>query len=158
MCVNKSVCKNWIASFNLVPSSCADLHKRGERKDGVYTIDPDHLQPFRVYCDMTTDGGGWTLLQRRIDGSEDFYRGWLRYKNGFGNLAGEFWLGLEKIHRLTMSGQDSLRIDLGAFNGDTRYAKYGNFFVAGEPELYELSVANYSGNLYTCRVYKKVYT
>ena len=52
----------------------------------------------KVYCDMESDGGGWTVYQRRQDGSEDFYRDWDDYVSGFGDLTGEFWLGLEKIY------------------------------------------------------------
>ena len=61
---------------------------------------------------METDGGGWTVFQRRQDGSVDFYRNWTDYENGFGYLNGEFWLGLSKIHRLSKGGSNILRIDL----------------------------------------------
>ena len=56
---------------------------------------------------METDGGGWTVVQRRMDGSVDFSRDWFGYENGFGNLNFEFWLGLSKIYRLTKGGQDT---------------------------------------------------
>ena len=115
------------------------------RRDGVYTIDPDSLGSFQVRCDMTTHGGGWTVFQRRQDGSENFYRGWSDYKAGFGDLNGEFWLGLDKIHRLTKSGQDVLRVDLMDFNDAQRYAEYGTFNVAGESDKYRLNIGNYSG-------------
>ena len=93
---------------------------------------------------MTTDGGGWTVFQRRMDGSVNFYRGWTDYKNGFGNLNGEFWLGLDKINRLSQSGQNVLRVDLGDFDNETRYAFYKTFAVSNETEKYELTVGNYS--------------
>ena len=57
----------------------------------------------------TSPGRGWTIFQRRVDGSENFYRNW-NYRTGFGNLSGEFWLGLDKIHRLSASGQNVLRV------------------------------------------------
>ena len=81
--------------------NCAELYKSGERINGVYTIDPDDSGAFDVFCDQTTAGGGWTVFQKRLDGSVDFSRGWADYKRGFGNLNGEFWLGLDKINRLT---------------------------------------------------------
>jgi hypothetical protein len=120
------------------------------RQDGVYTINPDGMGPFPVRCDMTRDGGGWTVFQRRQNGSEDFYLGWSDYKAGFGNLDDEFWLGLNKIHRLTKSGQDVLRVDLMDFNDAQRYAKYGTFSVADENDKYRLNVASYSGKFRLC--------
>ena len=112
----------------------------------MYTIDPDGKGPFRVRCDMTsTPGRGWTIFQRRIDGSEDFYRNWADYKNGFGNLTGEFWLGLDKIHRLTQSGQNVLRVDLESFENERRHAIFKKFLVGNEAEDYILNVGQYTG-------------
>ncbi|XP_028391389.1 uncharacterized protein LOC114516186 [Dendronephthya gigantea] len=126
-------------------ASCAHYYKCGMRQDDVYTINPDGMGSFRVYCDMNRDGGGWTVFQRRQDGSQDFFLGWSEYKAGFGDLNGEFWLGLDKIHRLTKSGQNVLRVDLMDFNGAERYAKYGTFSVADESDKYRLNIGSYSG-------------
>ena len=112
----------------------------------MYTINPDGKGAFRVRCDMTSSPGkGWTMFQRRIDGSENFYRGWADYKNGFGNLTGEFWLGLDKIHRLTASGQNVLRVDLESFENERRYAIFKTFLVGNETEDYILNVGQYAG-------------
>ncbi|XP_028391268.1 ficolin-2-like isoform X2 [Dendronephthya gigantea] len=127
-------------------TSCAHLYSSGVRQNGVYTINPDGLGSFKVRCDMSKDRGGWTVFQRRQDGSQDFYRGWSDYKAGFGDLNGEFWLGLDKIHRLSKSGQNVLRVDLMDFNNVERYAKYGMFSVADESENYRLNIGSYSGD------------
>ena len=94
---------------------------------------------------METDGGGWTVFQRRLDGSRNFYLYWKNYDLGFGDLNGEFWLGLNKIHHLTTSSS-SLRVDLEDFNGNKRFAKYSVFSVANAVTQYKLSVGGYSGN------------
>ena len=128
--------------------SCADLYNAGKTSSGVYTIDPDGSGAFDVFCDQTTAGGGWTVFQKRIDGSVDFYRGWADYKKGFGNLSGEFWLGLDKIHRLTNSDTFKLRVDLEDWEGETRFAEYDTFAIGDEASKYRLSLGSYSGTCY----------
>ena len=98
---------------------------------------------------METDGGGWTVFQRRQDGSVDFYRGWVDYEMGFGELDNEFWLGLSKIHRLTKI-DSSLRVDLEDFNQNTRYAHYDTFSVGDASTEYVLTVGGYSGTAGDC--------
>ena len=125
--------------------NCADLYKSGLRINGVYTINPGDSNPFDVYCDQKTAGGGWTVIQKRLDGSVDFYRGWVDYKHGFGNLNGEFWLGLDKMHQLTKTGRNRIRIELEDTQGKTAYADYDMFAVASERAKYLLSLGTYSG-------------
>ena len=108
-------------------------------------MNPDGKGSFNVYCDMRTDGGGWTVFQRRQDGSVDFYRGWNDYKSGFGQLTAEFWLGNDKIHRLTAARPSSLRVELEDWNGVRVFAKYGKFKIGDEQVRYRLAVGSYSG-------------
>lgn len=87
------------------PRDCQEVYSRcedGSTESGVYTIQPEGAdEPFKVYCNNSIDGGGWTVIQRRIDGSVEFYRDWDGYKQGFGFLMREFWLGNDKISLLT---------------------------------------------------------
>ena len=95
---------------------------------------------------METEGGGWTVIQRRQDGSVDFYRGWTDYQQGFGSVDGEFWLGLDNIHRLIAAGgTSSLRVDLTRFNSATAYAKYTIFSIGDSSTEYTLSIGGYTG-------------
>ena len=113
---------------------CALLYQHGVTSSGVYTINPDGGNAVQVLCDMTTNGGGWTVFQRRFNGSVDFYRDWSSYKNGFGDLHGEFWLGNDNLRRLTAAGNVSLRVDLEDFEGNIRYAEYATFKVADQTD------------------------
>ena len=117
---------------------------QGETTNEVYTIQPDDQPAFRAYCDMETDGGGWTVFQRRMDGSVDFNQYWTDYQQGFGNFSGEFWLGLDKIHRLTSSATE-LRVDMRDFEGNSAYAQYTCFSVGVSASKYVLSVSGYNG-------------
>ena len=135
--------------FSSIGKNCAELYKSGQRISGVYTIDPDGSGAFDVFCDQTSAGGGWTVFQKRLDGSVDFYRGWADYKNGFGNLNGEFWLGLDKINRMTKT-KNRLRVDLEDTTGKTAYAEYDMFAVTSERTKYQLSVGTYSGKISIC--------
>ncbi|KAI8514006.1 hypothetical protein Bbelb_083300 [Branchiostoma belcheri] len=114
------------------------------KQDGVYTIEPEAGVSFQVYCRMVV-GGGWTVIQRRKDGSESFFRTWADYKNGFGDPRNEMWLGNEKIHALTKRGVYKLRVDLADFQGNEGFAEYEMFYVAGEKDLYRLRLGRYSG-------------
>ncbi|KAM8801072.1 fibrinogen C domain-containing protein 1 [Rhynchonycteris naso] len=133
------------------PRDCLDVLLSGRQEDGVYSVFPTHDPAgFQVYCDMSTDGGGWTVFQRREDGSVNFFRGWEAYRDGFGRLTGEHWLGLKRLHALTTQAAYELHVDLEDFDNGTAYARYGNFGVGllsvdPEEDGYPLTVADYSG-------------
>lgn len=130
--------------LSLVPRNCYHAKLLGHTISGVYEIDPrDGQGSFNVYCDMVTDGGGWTVFQRRKDGSVDFYGNWDEYRTGFGELHGEFWLGLDKIHRLAVGV--NLRVDLMSFEDSKAYAQYEDFTLGDASSKYVLYFGRYSG-------------
>ena len=113
----------------------------------MYTlsVNPANKTSFEVYCDMKTDGGGWTVFHKRFNGFVGFFRNWDEYKNGFGDVSGEYWLGNEKIHQLTEI-PSQLRVEINTTSSGVRYAKYSNFTVTNEATNYTLFVDFYSGN------------
>lgn len=72
-------------------------------------------------------GGGWTVIQRRLDGSVSFDRSWREYRDGFGDLHSEFWLGNDHIHDLSSQGEYSLRIHLQDWSNKHKHALYQSF-------------------------------
>ncbi|XP_072344348.1 tenascin isoform X2 [Scyliorhinus torazame] len=128
------------------PKDCSQTLLNGEANSGIHTIfvNGNRSQPLRVYCDMTTDGGGWMVFQRRENGKVDFFRNWKNYSNGFGNPADEFWLGLENLHKITSQGHYQLRVDFRD-EGDSAYAVYDRFLVADSKSRYKLHIGGYSG-------------
>ncbi|KAE8286291.1 Fibrinogen-like protein 1 [Larimichthys crocea] len=126
-------------------ADCSQIFSSGSKSTGFYTIKPHgSTSPVRVYCDMS-DGGGWIIIQRRINGTEQFNRSWAEYKDGFGDMDAEFWLGNDNLHYITAQGNYSLRINLEDFDRHQRYAEYKNFKVASEKDLYQLTFGTYEG-------------
>ncbi|XP_005113520.2 techylectin-5B [Aplysia californica] len=122
------------------PKPCAGVQGPGPRPVVVLS------SGMKVVCDTQTDNGGWVVFQRRASADVDFYRRWEDYKNGFGNLSGNFWLGLEKVHQLTSQGRYEMRIDM-TFEGKDYYASYKNFSLSGESENYKIYISGFSGNV-----------
>ncbi|XP_025134998.3 tenascin isoform X7 [Bubalus bubalis] len=128
------------------PRDCSQAMLNGDMTSGVYTIylNNDKTQKQEVFCDMTSDGGGWIVFLRRKNGREDFYRNWKAYAAGFGDLKEEFWLGLDTLSKITAQGQYELRVDLRD-HGQSAYAVYDKFSVGDARTRYRLKVEGYSG-------------
>uniref|UniRef100_A0A8C6E1U1 Tenascin n=1 Tax=Moschus moschiferus TaxID=68415 RepID=A0A8C6E1U1_MOSMO len=128
------------------PRDCSQAMLNGDTTSGVYTIylNNDKTQKQEVFCDMTSDGGGWIVFLRRKNGREDFYRNWKAYTAGFGDLKEEFWLGLDTLSKITAQGQYELRVDLRD-HGESAYAVYDKFSVGDARTRYRLKVEGYSG-------------
>ncbi|XP_049610486.1 angiopoietin-related protein 7 [Syngnathus scovelli] len=127
---------------------CSSLYTKNYKISGEYKLPKDEFlgtPELSVFCDMETNGGGWTLIQRRKVGLTSFNRDWKQYKSGFGSIRGDFWLGNDHIFRLTRQ-PSVLRIEMEDWEGETRYAEYGFFTVANELNSYRLFLAHYRGN------------
>ncbi|XP_072289108.1 tenascin isoform X2 [Eucyclogobius newberryi] len=128
------------------PKDCSQALLNGDTSSGLYTVyvGGDESQPLQVYCDMTTDGGGWILFLRRQSGKLEFFRNWKNYTGGFGDMNDEFWLGLSNLHKITAGGQYELRVDLRD-KGEAAYAQYDKFSVSEPRTRYKVHVGGYSG-------------
>nr|XP_040051520.1 tenascin isoform X3 [Gasterosteus aculeatus aculeatus] len=128
------------------PKDCSQALLNGDTTSDLYTIylGGDESQPIQVYCDMSTDGGGWIVFLRRQSGRLEFFRNWKNYTGGFGDMNDEFWLGLSNMHKITTGGQYELRVDLRD-KGETAYAQYDKFSVSEPRTRYKVHVGGYSG-------------
>ncbi|XP_029466672.1 angiopoietin-related protein 4 [Rhinatrema bivittatum] len=117
-------------------ADCHQLFLAGQRDSGVSWVQPAGSPPLEVFCDMAADGG-WTVIQRRMDGSVDFDQLWEAYKNGFGDLKGEFWLGLEKMSCLAQQRPGLLHIELQDWEGKSQSIEF-LFSVGGQDTGYAL--------------------
>ncbi|GFR75615.1 fibrinogen C domain-containing protein 1 [Elysia marginata] len=114
-----------------------------QRRDGTHTVVvPEDEPPF--LCDSQTDGGGWIVIQRRSSGNINFFRDWSAYRDGFGSLADDFWLGNERIHAFTSTGKYELMVSM-EYNGKSAYALYDNFAIGDEASNYTLELGAYTG-------------
>jgi hypothetical protein len=94
-----------------VGASCLDILNSGDSSgDGIYQISPNGLDPFSVYCDMTTDGGGWT----RIDYASD-----LEFKSYFS--GGDSWKWLTDDFSLVLSNEQIQAIQSVSSEGKQTY-------------------------------------
>ncbi|GFS60071.1 techylectin-5A [Trichonephila inaurata madagascariensis] len=135
------------------PMDCEDLLRSGHNESGVHTIWPRNRltdgRPMDVFCDMDTDGGGWTLIQRRGNYSRSydyFFKDWKSYKDGFGDIEKDFWLGNDNIFALTNQRLYSVRFDMKAVDEEKRYAFYDTFWIDDENHKYTLHIQDYSGD------------
>ncbi|KXJ77518.1 hypothetical protein RP20_CCG007376 [Aedes albopictus] len=127
--------------------ACKSCSEVPSHVSGRYKIHPLGFdEPLEVYCEQKVFDGGWIVVQQRLDGSVNFHRNWTDYQNGFGNLGGEFWIGLEKLHRLTKGGGQQLLVELKDFNGSYKFARYDEFEIGAECQKYELKkLGRYNG-------------
>ncbi|XP_071531115.1 uncharacterized protein [Panulirus ornatus] len=129
-----------------LPIDCVEVMQRDNWTSGVYLVQPRGLQPLKVWCDQTTNGGGWTVILARMERStqEDFNKNWADYKKGFGDPAGEHWIGLEALHAMTKGRDHELRVNITDWKNSTAWAEWKEFSVAGESEKYKLKVVRYT--------------
>ena len=144
-------CNNLINNLrnNCTISSCCQLDLfSSNATSGVYKISRGSFgNAVDAYCDMTTDGGGWIVIQRNTnDNLVNFNTTWAEYEKGFGDLHTEFWYGLEEIHFLTKRGQWEMRVDYKHPTNTWNYIHYNNFSVGSASEEYPLTVGGFTGD------------
>lgn len=134
--------------FALVPAQTDDHHVCSANDVNPHSGIRKIRKNFFAFCEMDgEDPAGWILIQNRYDGSTEFFRTWSEYKDGFGNIAGEFWMGLEKIYELTSNRLHELMIEMESFDGVHKYARYSTFGISDEASFYTLSMLGpYSGD------------
>ncbi|XP_072538182.1 angiopoietin-related protein 2b [Salminus brasiliensis] len=126
---------------------CLEALDGGHTNSGMFLVKPESTNKLmQVWCDQRQDPGGWTVIQRRMDGSVNFFRNWETYKQGFGNIDGEYWLGLENIYWLTNQGNYKLLVTLEDWSGRKTFAEYASFRLEPEADFYKLRVGRYHGN------------
>lgn len=142
-----------IIAYHRLENDCSSLSGNGfvqidmNTEDKIrYSFDPlitSLANKLTVYCENQ-----WLVIQQRQNGFEtNFNRTWREYSHGFGTLRGDFWLGLEVVHKLTQSRPYELLIELVDWSDQLFIAKYDNFEIGSEEDFFRLSLSGiYSGN------------
>ena len=139
--------------FAVPITNCCDLRifPPDRVPNGVYKMSTSigTFTTTNVYCDMTTDGGGWIVIQRNRKNSQlSFNKNWREYKEGFGDLNKDFWAGLELMHTLTQQAQWEMRVDYqkGSYSRSSwSYLHYNEFSVGNASDEYPLTVRGFTG-------------
>ncbi len=127
-------------------TDCKDIYDGGDTSSGLYTITDSANNDVTVYCNMDLPGGGWTVIQRRVNDSVSFNKNWIDYKNGFGDLEANHWLGSDKIHDIVNKPSTTfeLYIDMEIQHPDPMmrhaFTRYQSFSIADEMDDYELTI------------------
>uniref|UniRef100_A0A182MWK7 Fibrinogen C-terminal domain-containing protein n=1 Tax=Anopheles culicifacies TaxID=139723 RepID=A0A182MWK7_9DIPT len=132
------------------PRNCREIEDgmSGEETIYPYADRAGPGEPLEVYCDQDFEGGGWIVIQNRFDGFVNFNRSWEKYRDGFGDIGTEYWLGLDKIHRLTVAYPQEIAFVAESFRGERRWARYSLFEIGGETDRYRLQkLGVYTGTL-----------
>ncbi|KAK2178507.1 hypothetical protein NP493_541g02029 [Ridgeia piscesae] len=124
------------------PKDCAEIQTQGSTNSGHYTIFSGGSKK-EVYCDLTTNGGGWTVIQRHVSDKVDFYRDWKDYVEGFGDWDSNFWIGLSTIRGLTAEQNTLLRIELTSRLKEKGIAEYSDFRVEEPDKQFRLFFSEY---------------
>ncbi|XP_060656428.1 angiopoietin-related protein 7-like [Drosophila nasuta] len=127
----------------LVPSSCSPF---GDYP-GVHQLNVSGIGLFDVLCDSQLAGPGWIVIQQRVGGNESFYRNWATYRKGFGSLESDFFIGLEKIHRITSLQRHELYIHLVDVDEHVYFFRYDDFKISDEDSGYALSLGKFNGSI-----------
>ena len=113
---------------------------------GVYKMSMGTFATASVYCNMTTDNGGWIVIQRNMKNSQlSFDKNWREYEEGFGDLNKDFWAGLELMHTLSQRGQWEMRLDYQKNDKTWSYLHYNQFSIGSASEEYPLTVGRFTG-------------
>ncbi|KAG8240366.1 hypothetical protein J437_LFUL002507 [Ladona fulva] len=151
---------DYIRVINRLPRDCSEVRGpsglyllfplvlgQGDTGTTLHPSLPPLPSPHLVYCDQETHGGGWTVVQRRLDGEVNFNRKWKEYQVGFGSPSGEFWIGNEALHQMTHGDNCTvLRVDMKDIYGRDWHAEYNSFSVASEEDGYRLFASGYHGD------------
>ncbi len=127
-------------------SSCKEAYEAGIRQESSLVTFAVNGKQISVLCDMS-DGDGWIIFQKRTSGDVSFERNWESYRKGFGDLLGNFWLGLDALHEITSSGGYTLRVDLQNIKGSQGYAEYSDFKIGSHAEKFVLTYGSFSGTI-----------